>query len=131
MRINNLATISEKLVRKRCPGGHGRVHRSPDQDGHYPAVHASCGRLFQGSGPQWRRCTCPKWIYLYRDGKDSRVSAKTRSWEKAEQHARDSTDPVKRPLKALAERLRRAEAEEITISSALERWGGLEGKERR
>jgi len=85
----------------------------------------------KAADPQWRRCKCPKWIYLYRDGKDSRVSAKTRSWEKAEQHARaieDSTDPVKRQLRALAERHRKEEADEITISSALDRWVASKGK---
>jgi integrase len=39
-----------------------------------------------------------KWLYIYRDGKDQAISAKTRSWEKAEEKAgeiRDSFDPVK------------------------------------
>jgi hypothetical protein len=30
----------------------------------------------------WKRCNCPKWLYYSHEGK--RVSAKTRSWEKAE-----------------------------------------------
>jgi len=36
----------------------------------------------------WARCNCVKWLYIYRDGKYRLVSAKTRSWEKAEQKAR-------------------------------------------
>jgi integrase len=38
----------------------------------------------------WRRCRCPKWIagtIPGREGKSIRISAKTRSWEKAEQLA--------------------------------------------
>jgi hypothetical protein len=33
--------------------------------------------------PQWRRCRCRKYLYLYRDGIDRAISAKTRSWEAA------------------------------------------------
>jgi len=36
----------------------------------------------------WARCNCVKWLYIYRDGKYKLVSAKTRSWERAEQKAR-------------------------------------------
>jgi hypothetical protein len=46
----------------------------------------------------WARCNCVKWLYIYRDGKDKSISAKTRSWERAEQKAReirDSLDPIK------------------------------------
>ena len=46
----------------------------------------------------WARCNCMKWLYTYRDGKDKSISAKTRSWERAEQKAReirDSLDPIK------------------------------------
>jgi hypothetical protein len=41
-------------------------------------------------GPSFKRCRCPKWLYgdIPQRGQRSRVSAKTRSWEKAEQHAR-------------------------------------------
>jgi integrase/recombinase XerD len=47
----------------------------------------------------WARCNCMKWLYVYRDGKYKLTSAKTRSWERAEQKAhelRDSLDPTKR-----------------------------------
>jgi len=41
-------------------------------------------------GPSFKRCRRPKWLYgdIPQRGPRSRVSAKTRSWEKAEQHAR-------------------------------------------
>jgi len=40
--------------------------------------------------PAWRRCRCPKWIAGTLTGRARalRFSAKTRSWEKAEQLAR-------------------------------------------
>jgi integrase/recombinase XerD len=75
--------------------------------------------------PHWRRCNCRKWLYVYRDGKDSSRSAKTRSWEQAErvaQEIRDSWDPVKRKLAELEQRKRKEEAEAITIPDALTRW---------
>jgi integrase/recombinase XerD len=52
----------------------------------------------------WARCNCVKWLYIYRDGKYKLVSAKTRSWERAEQRAReirDSFDPVKQMQRQL------------------------------
>jgi len=48
--------------------------------------------------PQWRRCRCPKYLYLLKDGNRRTVFAKTRSWEKAEakaQEIRDTSDPLK------------------------------------
>src|SRR5260370_8940075 len=33
----------------------------------------------------WRRCHCPKWIRGFLNGKTIRITAKTRSWEAAEQ----------------------------------------------
>ncbi|HMF76897.1 MAG TPA: hypothetical protein VK604_14655 [Bryobacteraceae bacterium] len=44
-----------------------------------------------GDKPSFRRCKCPKWIYRDRE----RISAKTRSWEKAEAFAKrlDEGDP--------------------------------------
>ncbi len=35
-----------------------------------------------------RQCNCPKWLYWRLDGKEFRVSARTRSWEKATKKAR-------------------------------------------
>ena len=48
--------------------------------------------------PDWAKCNCMRWLYVYRNGKKTLISAKTRSWEKAEQKARelrDSFDPTK------------------------------------
>src|ERR1700757_454591 len=65
--------------------------------------------------PQWRRCRCPKYLYLLKDGKRQTVSAKTRSWEKAEskaQEIRDDWDPVKQKMRELEEQQRAQLAEE-------------------
>ena len=75
--------------------------------------------------PHWKRCDCVKYIYLLRDGKNKTISAKTRSWTKAEQQAheiRDSWDPVKRKLRELGELQQARELGEVTITYALERW---------
>jgi hypothetical protein len=78
--------------------------------------------------PQWKRCTCRKSLYLYENGKVSYKSARTRSWEKAEQLAqaeRDACDPVKLKLREIAEReASKAAKEENTISvhEALDQW---------
>jgi len=39
----------------------------------------------------WRRCRCPKWLYVH-DGAKQRISAKTRSWERAEELAHEIRD---------------------------------------
>ena len=47
--------------------------------------------------PQWKRCNCRKSVYIYENGRDTVVSAKTRSWEAAEKFAqveRDLRDPA-------------------------------------
>jgi hypothetical protein len=57
-------------------------------------------------GPHWKCCQCMKYIYLLRDGKNKTISAKTRSWTKAEHQAqeiRDSWDPAKQKLRELGE----------------------------
>jgi integrase/recombinase XerD len=76
-----------------------------------------------------RKCGCPKYIYLYEDGKDRMVSAKTRSWERAEEFAqvqRDMRDPLKRKLREIEERERREaelrEAENKPVSYVCDRW---------
>lgn len=48
--------------------------------------------------PYWRKCRCRKYLYIYANGASRQISAKTRSWEKAEDEAqkiRDSLDPTK------------------------------------
>ena len=75
--------------------------------------------------PHWKRCNCVKYIYLLRDGKNKTISAKTRSWEKAEAQARDirdSWDPVKQKLRELGELQQAKELGEVTITYALDRW---------
>jgi len=58
-------------------------------------------------GSDWKKCNCRKAILVYEgggSGKNRRISAKTRSWEKAEkaaQEIRDSFDPDKVELKRL------------------------------
>jgi integrase len=37
----------------------------------------------------FRQCRCPKWLHYYVNSKQHRVTAKTRSWEKAQQKARE------------------------------------------
>src|ERR1700751_2628451 len=75
--------------------------------------------------PQWRRCRCPKYLYLLKDGKRRTVSAKTRSWDKAEnkaQEIRDAWDPVKQKERELDEREQAQRAQEVSIEEAIERW---------
>ena len=71
----------------------------------YTRHSPSCPRREQ---PDWARCHCMKWLYVYHNGKDRFVSAKTRSWEKAEQKARemrDSFDPAKQLERQLEAKL--------------------------
>jgi site-specific recombinase XerD len=76
--------------------------------------------------PQWRRCNCRKYLYVYRHGKDRSISAKTRSWERAERKAReimDSWDPVRRLQRELEQQRKQAEAAgETPLEYALDRW---------
>ncbi len=88
----------------------------------YTRHSADCSKKGE---PQWRRCKCAKYLYLLRDGKNKTISAKTRSWEKAEQQAqeiRESWDPVKQKLRELDELKEARELGEVTITNAVERW---------
>jgi hypothetical protein len=79
----------------------------------------------QGWGWGWRNCRCPKYLYKLKDGKRTTVSAKTRSWEKAEEQARrirEDWDPVKRELNELKAAKAEKERGEVTIEAALKRW---------
>src|ERR1700692_1774652 len=42
--------------------------------------------------PYWKRCHCMKYLYVYRENTSRQVSAKTRSWERAEERAQESRD---------------------------------------
>lgn len=58
----------------------------------------------RAEGREYRKCSCPKWLYINKHGNDERRSAKTRSWQKAEEKARellDSWDPDKQEIKRL------------------------------
>jgi integrase len=46
----------------------------------------------------WKRCRCPRWLYWRQDGKAVRQAAKTRSWEKAQDAARQIEERFKRAL---------------------------------
>src|SRR5260370_19793308 len=73
----------------------------------------------RNGAPYWKRCHCMKYLYLYRDGESRQVSAKTRSWEKAEERAqeiRDSWSPVKGLQRTLEAKVRRSEAPEGPIA---------------
>ena len=90
-------------------------------------------RLNPGLPQNYKNYNCRKSIYIYENGKDRPISAKTRSWEEAEQIPQaetDKWDPDKRKVKELEERLAtiQAKAEEaaakktLTIEEATERW---------
>lgn len=69
--------------------------------------------------PNWGRCNCMKWLYVYRDGKPQRISTKTRSWEKAEQKARgmrDSFDPTKQLQRQLTAKLNGHRRTEVAVA---------------
>ena len=80
---------------------------------------ADCKDLKRGT--EWRRCNCPKALLVY-DGASKtnrRISAKTRSWEKAERFAKeylDSFDPEKQELKRFRAAKERAQ---VTIEEAV------------
>ena len=72
--------------------------------------------------PYWKRCHCMKYLYVYRENTSRQVSAKTRSWEKAEERAqeiRDSWSPVKALQRELEAKVRRSEAREVLITDAV------------
>jgi hypothetical protein len=83
----------------------------------------------QKTGRYWKRCKCRKALYVYEEGRDEVVSAKTRSWEQAEQFAqaeRDRRNPVKQQLKEIedqeAQKTELQKTKNITVVKAAERW---------
>jgi len=87
-----------------------------------PRHDAKCAHF---GDPTCRRCKCWKYIYVYQGGKDKTISAKTRSWDKAELKAReirDGMDPVKKLQRELEGEKERRALEDVTIDSALDRW---------
>ena len=70
----------------------------------------------------WKRCNCMKSVYVFQGGRDFRFSAKTRTWEKAEQLKRqieDSLDPVKTELRKLKDG---QQAKRVSISDSVEAY---------
>jgi integrase/recombinase XerD len=68
----------------------------------------------------WKRCNCMKSLYVFQGGHDFRFSAKTRSWEKAEDLGREikqSLDPVKSELRKLKEE---QQAKRTTMTAAVD-----------
>jgi integrase/recombinase XerD len=79
--------------------------------------------------PTFRKCNCRKQLYIYEHGKVRYVSAKTRTWAKAEEFMRreiDARDPVKRALLEIEEKetakAAALEARQITVGDALDKW---------
>ena len=72
--------------------------------------------------PYWKRCHCMKYLYLYKDGESRQVSAKTRSWEKAEERAqeiRDSWNPHRQLERELQAKVRQSEPKQIALADAV------------
>ena len=72
----------------------------------------------------WGRCSCMKWLYVYRNGKYKQMSAKTRSLERAEQKARelrDSFDPIKQLERQLQAKLDAGEGN-IELAKAVDEF---------
>jgi hypothetical protein len=105
-------------------GDPGHPPAAPPNRNRY-RLHPPRCKMPQGWGWGWRNCRCPKYLYKLKDGKRTTVSAKTRSWEKAEEQARrirEDWDPVKRELNELKAAKAEKERGEVTIEAALKRW---------
>jgi integrase len=81
------------------------------------------------TNPGWKRCNCAKSLYIYENGKRTYVSAKTRSWERAERVAqaeREKRDPVRielaRIAKKEAQEVNLQKSKNITLPVATDRW---------
>lgn len=92
-----------------------------------------CKREHPGLSQDYQDCNCRKSIYIYENGEDHPIAAKTRSWSEAEKLAqaeRDKRDPDKQKVKELEARLAAAQAQAeattskktLTIEEATERW---------
>jgi len=67
----------------------------------YTRHHPSC----KNAGDKtWRRCNCPKWIWGSHNGQFIRQSAKTHSWEAAEELRRQLTEALTQPSRPTPER---------------------------
>ena len=96
-----------------------------------------CKRENPGLGPEWQKCNCRKSLYIYENGKDRIISARTRSWESANARAKeelDKRDPDKQEIQELREQLKKKEKEaaapqaaaatpaSVSIVDGTERW---------
>jgi integrase/recombinase XerD len=85
----------------------------------YTRHNESCSK---NGEPYWKRCHCMKYLYVYRENTSRQVSAKTRSWERAEERAqeiRDSWSPVRALQRELEAKVRKSEAREVPITDAV------------
>jgi site-specific recombinase XerD len=96
----------------------------------------ACRKKFPELTQESKNCCCRKSLYIYENGKDSIISARTRSWEEAENRAqaeKDKRDPLKQKVKELEARLAEKEAataaeaaaltaKKLSIKDATDRW---------
>jgi integrase/recombinase XerD len=74
--------------------------------------------------PYWRKCRCLKYLYIYCNGHCRQISARTRSWEKAEQQAhsmRESLSPSRR-LEKEFEAKARGHERQVEIAEAIDEF---------
>jgi len=92
-----------------------------------------CKREHPGLRSDYKDCNCRKSIYIYENGEDHPIAAKTRSWSEAQKIAQEEIDkrnPDKQELMELKARLAAVQAEAeaaaakkaLTIEKATERW---------
>ena len=66
----------------------------------YTRHHPECKNA---SDKTWRRCNCPKWIWGSHNGQFIRQTAKTHSWETAEELRRQLTEELTQPSRPTPE----------------------------
>jgi integrase len=99
----------------------------------------------KASDRSWKRCRCPKWLFISGDGHTRRISARTRCWERAEQIAQQiregKTDPSRPDRVSLSDAIEQfvkdKEAQNVSdgyvshinriLTRNLLRWCKLEG----
>jgi hypothetical protein len=87
----------------------------------YTRHSAGCAK---NSDPYWRRCRCLKYLYIYQNGTSRQISARTRSWEKAEQKAheiRASIDPANQLRRQLEAKIQ-GHGSQVEVSAAAEEF---------
>jgi site-specific recombinase XerD len=91
-----------------------------------------CPKFGAKDAGEWRRCKCRKYVYTLINGERRTQSAKTRSWETAEevaQEIQDRFDPKNRELHALRAEKVEKEQTRVTIRHALTQWVALRSAE--